>query len=163
MEKNIKKTTLTFTNLVKRRKTTEIIIHCSATKEGVNVPVTSIHRMHRSKGWSGIGYHFYIDINGNVWEGRPEDCVGAHATGHNDRAIGICYCGGVDANGRPKDTRTYAQEYSLNHLVAWLCKKYPDAKVSGHRQWANKACPCFDAAAWADTMGFPSDHTVCKV
>jgi len=143
-----------------RETTTEIIIHCSATKEGVNVPVESIHRMHIANGWAGIGYNFYIDIEGNVFQGRPEYAAGAHTVGHNNKAIGICYCGGIGKNGKPKDTRTPAQHHAMTRLVGELLSRYPKAKVSGHNQWANKACPCFNASDWAEEMGWPADHTI---
>jgi len=149
----IKKTTLKFTkNLTKRKKTTEIIIHCSATREGKNVTVNQIHNMHLNRGFSGIGYNYYIDLNGDIWEGRPEDCVGSHTTNHNSISIGICYCGGLDSNGKAKDTRTPLQLAAMIWLCRMLHKKYPNATFHGHKEFANKACPCFDVKQWVKTF-----------
>ena len=126
------------------REITEIIIHCSATKEGHPFFAADIDRWHKAQGWSGIGYHYVIDIDGKVETGRAEYQTGAHAKGHNANSIGICYIGGLDINGKPKDTRTPEQRKSLAELVARLKVKYPKATVHGHNEFANKACPCFD-------------------
>ena len=97
-------------------------------------------------------------------EGRA-DCVypsggedRAHAKGHNATSIGICYEGGLDARGRPKDTRTEWQVHSMRVLVKTLLKQYPGSRVCGHRdlspdlnangeiepeEWI-KQCPCFN-------------------
>lgn len=150
---DIKKANLKFNaTLSKRKKTTEIIIHCSATKEGVNFTVQSIHNMHLNRGFSGIGYNYYIDLNGVIWEGRPEDCVGAHTTNHNSISVGICYCGGLDKNGKAKDTRTPNQLAAMIWLCRYLHKKYPNATFHGHKEFANKACPCFDVKTWIKTF-----------
>lgn len=149
----IKKANLTFPKpFTKRKKTTEIILHCAATKEGVNYSVKAIHNMHIKKGWNGIAYNYYIDLYGTIWEGRPEDCVGAHTTDHNSISIGICYCGGVDKNNKAKDTRTPAQVAAMIWLCRYLHKKYPNATFHGHREFANKACPSFDVKTWIKTF-----------
>lgn len=126
------------------REITEIIIHCSATKEGHPFFAADIDRWHKAQGWSGIGYHYVIDIDGKVETGRAEYQTGAHAKGHNANSIGICYIGGLDRDGKPKDTRTPEQRKSLAELVARLKVKYPKATVHGHNEFANKACPCFN-------------------
>lgn len=149
----IKKANLKFTKaLAKRKKTTEIIIHCSATKEGRVFSVESIHNMHLKNGWAGIGYNYYIDLNGDIWEGRPVDCVGSHTTNHNSISVGICYCGGLDSKGRPKDTRTPKQLAAMIWLCRMVYTKYPNATFHGHKEFANKACPCFDVKTWVKTF-----------
>lgn len=57
----------------------------------------------------------------------------------------MCYVGGLDAQGRPADTRTPEQKEALRELIGMLQKKYPNAKVYGHRHFNNTSCPCFDA------------------
>ena len=76
------------------RKITEIIIHCSATTEGMDFTVEDIDRWHRQRGFSGVGYHFVIYLNGSIHAGRPKNKIGAHCKGHNTISIGICYIGG---------------------------------------------------------------------
>ena len=122
-----------------------IIVHCSATPEGRNVAVADIDRWHRERGFDGIGYHYVVYIDGSVHEGRPLNKVGAHCKGHNANSIGICYVGGVDLNGKPKDTRTLAQKDALVNLLMRLKRRFPKAVIRGHRDFAAKACPSFDA------------------
>jgi len=124
----------------------EIIIHCSATREGQQVTVDTIRDWHLDKGWNDIGYHFYIDLDGTINKGRDIDKMGAHCKGHNRNSIGICYCGGVETDVKtPKDTRTQEQKDSLLHVLKTLKAIYPGAVIYSHSEFANKACPSFDA------------------
>ena len=85
------------------RNIKEIIIHCSATREGQDISVDTIRKWHvEGRGWSDIGYHFYIDINGDIQKGRDIAKIGAHCSGHNRNSIGICYCGGVEEDGKTR-------------------------------------------------------------
>lgn len=126
------------------RNINKLIIHCSATPEGRDFTVADIDRWHKQRGWRGIGYHYVVYRDGSVHEGRDVSEQGAHCSGYNAHSIGICYIGGIDANGNPKDTRTPAQREALRDLVELLRTEYPQATVHGHREFANKACPCFD-------------------
>ena len=150
----IKEANLKFTEtLKKRKKTTEIILHCSATPEGKNYTVEAIHKRHLANKWAGIGYNFYIDLNGTIWKGRGEEYVGAHTTNHNSISIGICYCGGVASNGKTaKDTRNEKQKEALAWIVKELMAKYPSATVHGHYEFAAKACPSFDVKEWMESL-----------
>lgn len=149
------------------RKITRIVIHCSATREGQDHDVEDIWRWHKQRGFRDVGYHYVVRLDGTVERGRPEEQPGAHVAGRdpvtgvrfNDDSIGICYIGGVAANGvTPKDTRTAEQKVALRRLVGTLRLKYPEAVVVGHRdlspdtdkdgkvephEWL-KACPSFD-------------------
>lgn len=126
---------------------TEIILHCAATPEGREVTAADIDRMHKTRGWKGIGYHYFIRLDGTVEKGRRENEVGAHTTGHNAKAIGICYAGGMDKDMKKcKDTRTEAQKEAMTELVRDLMKRYniPRDRVYGHYHFSNKCCPSFD-------------------
>lgn len=127
------------------RTITLIIIHCSATPEGRSLSFEECRRdhiMHRHF-WD-IGYHFYITRDGTVHDGRPIEKVGAHCEGHNSHSIGICYEGGLDANGKPADTRTEAQRKALKSLVERMHRLFPKALIVGHHDLnPRKACPCF--------------------
>lgn len=128
------------------RKINEIIVHCSATAEFRDFGAADIDRWHRAQGWDCIGYHYVVKIDGTVQEGRPLERMGAHCKGHNANSIGVCYIGGLTADGKePKDTRTTAQKAALISLIRRLKSNYPGAKVYGHRDFARKACPCFEA------------------
>lgn len=126
------------------RKINKIIIHCSATPEGRPVSVKDIDHWHRERGFSEIGYHWVVYLDGSVHPGRSEDVAGAHTVGHNAKSIGICYVGGVDNKFQTKDTRTTAQRIALKELVRELQKRYPGATVHGHNEFAAKACPSFN-------------------
>jgi len=128
------------------RSIKEIIIHCSATRESQQISVDTIRDWHLAKGWNDIGYHFYIDLDGTIHKGRDIDKMGAHCKGHNRNSIGVCYCGGVEADGKtPKDTRTQEQKESLLHVLKTLKAMYPESMIYSHNEFANKACPSFDA------------------
>lgn len=126
------------------RQITQIILHCSATPEGKDFSTADIDRWHKARGFKMIGYHYVIRLDGTIEQGRPLEMTGAHCKGRNAHSIGICYIGGLDPKGRPKDTRTPAQKDSLWALVQALRKQFPNATVHGHNEFANKDCPCFD-------------------
>ena len=128
------------------RTITLIIIHCSATPEGKSLSAEACrqdHILHRR--FRDIGYHFYITRDGEIYQGRPLEKVGAHCRDHNTHSIGICYEGGLDMAGRPKDTRTLAQRASLLGLLRELRKIFPKTLIVGHHDLNPiKECPCFN-------------------
>ena len=126
----------------------KLIVHCSATPQFKDFDVEDIREWHvKGNGWSDVGYHYIITLDGIVQEGRPVDKKGAHCFGHNKDSIGICYIGGMDKDMVEwKDTRTQNQIDSLYNLLQELKMEYPDAKVYGHRDFTDKKpCPSFDA------------------
>ncbi|MBE6282160.1 MAG: N-acetylmuramoyl-L-alanine amidase [Bacteroides sp.] len=140
------------------RRIDHIVVHCSATREGQHLPPEILDWMHRARGFSGTGYHYYIRRSGAVHNARPIAQIGAHTRGYNHHSIGICYEGGLDARGNPTDTRTPEQRAVLRLLVEQLKRKFPAARVCGHRdlspdtdgdgvvephEWL-KQCPCFE-------------------
>lgn len=127
------------------RKINEIIVHCTATPAGRDVSAADIDLWHRRRGFRCIGYHYLVRLDGGIEQGRDENTVGAHCTGHNAASIGVVYAGGLDSHGLPDDTRTPAQRQALRTLLARLRSRHPDATIRSHRDFAAKACPCFDA------------------
>lgn len=143
-----------------KRNIKEIIIHCTATREGSNLTAADIKKMHLARGFSDIGYHYLVYLDGTISMGRDVNIAGAHCLNHNTYSIGVAYIGGVDRFNVPKDTRTEKQKTSLKYLLIQLKKLYPKARILGHRdtspdlngngliepkEWV-KACPCFNAA-----------------
>lgn len=126
-----------------------IIIHCSAVRPGQRSNVEDIDRWHRAHGWkNGCSYHFVVLRDGTIETGRPLEMIGAHCKDRNRHSIGICYEGGLDAEGRPADTRTEAQKRAMRELLERLHVQFPKAFIMGHNVFnPMKACPCFDAAA----------------
>lgn len=150
-------------NYIKKHSTSRamntIVIHCSATKEGKSYNAEDINKWHLARGFKGIGYHFVIKLDGTIELGRPLNKVGAHVANANTGTIGICYIGGLDSNGKPKDTRTPEQKKALVELVDALKSNITTINsVKGHRDYSKdlnkngridpseyiKACPCFE-------------------
>lgn len=153
---------------MKREDIDAIVIHCSATRAGMDVRAADIDKWHKERGFSGIGYNFVVDLDGRIERGRSLFQDGAHCNtaglsgkSYNKHSIGICYIGGLDRDGNPADTRTVAQKVALDDLVYRLIQEYPIVEVIGHRdaspdkdgdgvveqnEWI-KQCPCFDARA----------------
>lgn len=127
------------------RKINEIIVHCSATPEGKNFTVEDIDKWHKEKGFTSIGYHYVIYLDGTTHKGRAIENIGAHCVKHNANSIGICYIGGLAKDGKtPKDTRTEAQKESLLILLKELKTKFPTSEIYGHNEFVKKACPSFN-------------------
>lgn len=125
------------------RKLDRIILHCTATPEGRHVDVDTIRNWHKMRGWSDVGYHFIIYIDGSVHVGRAVEKTGAHVSGHNATTIGVVYVGGTDAAGNAKDTMNAAQETAFVNLVKHLRDEYGPLTLHGHNEYAAKACPSF--------------------
>jgi N-acetyl-anhydromuramyl-L-alanine amidase AmpD len=136
-----------------------LVVHCSATIEGKDFDAKAIDAWHKRRGWSGIGYHYVIKLDGTIEKGRPDAKIGAHVKGYNRKSIGICYIGGLAKNLAPKDTRTPQQIAALKQLLIELKTRHPKAEIRGHRDFSKdlngngiiepfefiKACPCYDA------------------
>lgn len=130
---------------------THVVLHYSATYEDQNLTVVDIDKMHKARGWKGVGYHYVIRRDGTVDKGRPETVVGAHVGGQNSGKIGICCIGGLNrATGPNKgvDNRTPAQIEATIRLVKGILLRHPKAKVVGHRDLAPTQCPGFDVVPW---------------
>lgn len=142
------------------RKIDLIVIHCSASREDRCYTEYDLDRDHRRRGFEGPGYHFYIRKDGKIVNTRELERMGAHAKGYNQHSIGVCYEGGLDSQGKPKDTRTELQKRSLRIVIGGLLAEFPGSRVCGHRdlspdlnkngeiepeEWI-KACPCYEAS-----------------
>ena len=153
-EQNVKKNpkenrTIRFP-MMKAEDVKYLVLHCSATKENIDYTVEHLRRDHLARGFQDIGYHFYIRKDGTMTQHRLLLEVGAHARPYNRCSIGICYEGGLDENGKPKNTLTQAQYERINDLLCHLRQLFPGAKVVGHRDLPGttpKECPCLDAHA----------------
>ena len=127
-----------------RTQTNKIVLHCSATKEGWDVRPERIREWHLHRGWHDVGYHYIIDLQGEIHIGRDIHKYGAHCKGQNHDSIGICYVGGLDSEGDPKDTLTYKQSAAFYKLVVKLRDIFGEMPIFGHNEFSEKACPSFD-------------------
>ena len=122
-----------------------IFIHCSATPENRDVTVEEIDKWHKKRGWTGIGYHYFVDIWGKTHVGRSLNKVGAHVKNHNTTSIGICYAGGLDEQMQTKDTLTKEQFQAITNLIMSLgTVLQAPLKIKGHNEISKKACPSFN-------------------
>lgn len=110
-----------------------IVIHCSATRSTRDYTAEQLLRDHKTRGFRTVGYHFYIRRDGSVTQHRKLLEVGAHCRPWNRCSIGICYEGGLDADGRPADTRTPEQTEQFILLLMRMVKIFPGVRIRGHR------------------------------
>jgi N-acetylmuramoyl-L-alanine amidase len=128
------------------REIDKVIVHCTATPEGRHTTVEDVRRWHKERGWSDIGYHYLVYLDGTVHEGRPVERSGAHCKGHNKTSIGIAYVGGIDKDTfKAKDTRTDEQKEALCDMLEYFKTTYPKVSIYGHCDFSTKECPSFDA------------------
>lgn len=138
-----------------QRDITHIVIHCSATVRGRHYEARDIHRWHKDRGWSGIGYHYVVQAGGEIEIGRNVDYDGAHVKGHNTNTIGICLIGGLDEDREPIENGFTKDQYLvLDDMLRKLMCMYPTAKIMGHRDFpgVKKACPCMEVSKFIKGM-----------
>lgn len=132
-------------------KITHIVLHYSATYADQDLGVSDIDKMHKARGWKGVGYHYVIRRDGTIQKGRDENEIGAHVGGQNTGKLGICCIGGLDRATGPNvgvDNRTPDQIKATIWLVRDILKRHPGAVVVGHRDLAPTQCPGFDVRPW---------------
>lgn len=122
------------TNMSKMGNIEGILLHNS----GVTVlqSIETIHNYHKSKGWAGIGYNYYVRKNGLVYKGRSEEYAGAHCPGANSNSIGICAEGNFDL-----ETMSEVQKQAIIELIADIKKRYNIKWIKGHREILATSCP----------------------
>lgn len=135
-----------------RYPVTEIILHCADTRPDwmagrpISEKVAEIRRWHvQERGWRDIGYHWVIDRDGSVAPGRRETEIGAHVEGHNRGTIGICLLGGYGAKADDPFEKSFtaAQRAEVKRLIGEITGRTAIRKVSGHNEYALRACPGF--------------------
>jgi len=152
------------------KKIQYLVIHCTATPEYREISSADIRRWHTSpaskggRGWKQVGYTDMIHLDGTVerlvennedgWVDSWEITNGV--AGYNSVSRHLVYVGGVDANGKPKDTRTMQQKVALGNYVLKFARQHPQTKIVGHNMLANKACPSFDVEQWLKQLGIKS-------
>jgi len=150
------------------RKIDEIIIHAAATRPGWREDESTISKVEEvrrwhvdERGWSDIGYHFMIDRDGTVEDGRPVSRAGAHVRGHNANSIGVCLFGGHGAAATDDfyDHFTPEQDAALRELIDTLVGKYGTLQISGHNEYSAKGCPGFQVGDWLEDGPIHHDDT----
>jgi hypothetical protein len=102
--------------------------------------MAKIRRAHLSRGstWVDIGYHYVVDPDGRIWEGRPIGIEGAHVAETNDHNIGVMCMGNFE-----RDRPTQAQLATLDALLADLMRRYrvPMGRIATHKELKATECP----------------------
>jgi hypothetical protein len=115
---------------------TRVVVHHEGSPSAAGSSALAIHKYHRSLGWAAIGYHFAIERDGTINEGRPLWAVGAHAKNFNDGSWGVCLIGNLDI-----EPPTAAQVASLTRLLQWLLAQKRELEIVGHGELMATACP----------------------
>lgn len=129
----------------------QLVIHHTAAAPSVGVEV--IARKHVEElGWPGIGYHFVIDADGQIYQTNNLTTVSFHARHANPTTLGIAFCGDFD-----EAVPTEAQLGSGGQLCAYLLRELslPLENVRGHKAFVATECPgrnWVEGAVWRDTL-----------
>jgi hypothetical protein len=121
-----------------QRHVDTVFLHCSATGDP-EVSAERVDTWHRDRGWSCIGYHYFIQTDGKVQYGRSLERSPAAQAGYNTGTIAICL------NGLDKADFTDAQYQAVRALCREIDRAYGgQMRFRGHREVSAKACPVFD-------------------
>jgi N-acetylmuramoyl-L-alanine amidase len=144
------------------------VIHCTATHEDVPVSPEQIIRWHTSpapigRGWKKVGYsdmilmdgrrHRFVEHNGDLWIQDSEITNGVK--GINSVSRHVVYVGGLDSDGKPKNTMNVAQTKTLTEIIKMVLDYAPNVLIGGHNQFDNKACPSFWVPDFLKSIGVP--------
>jgi len=120
-----------------------VFLHCSASDRPEHDYPLVMEQWHLERGFKEIGYHFFIQKDGTICEGRSLEKVPAAQAGHNTGSIAIC-CHGLE-----KDKFTPEQRASLYALCHQLNRLYKGGlSFHGHCEVSAKTCPVYDYKAW---------------
>lgn len=137
------------------RRIERIFVHTTASWQ--TQTIDQLKQEFRNKGWKNPGYHYVVMPDGSVHQLLNVEAVSNGVQGYNSTAINVAYLGGITKNAQGKiiavDNRTPQQKRALRNLLIQLHKKFPNAKIMGHRSiWGEdtpqkwkKTCPNFNA------------------
>jgi N-acetylmuramoyl-L-alanine amidase len=142
-----------------------LVLHCSATREGVPVSAAAIVRYHlQNRGWSRPGYSDIIELDGRLVNVRayddddnvsPWEVTNGMLGQFNRNARHVCYVGGIDANKKAKDTRTAGQLATMQKYILDHIERHPAIVIIGHNAVQRKGCPCFNVPDYLRSIGVP--------
>lgn len=100
--------------------------------------VQQVHNYHRNgNNWAGIGYHLWVDFEGNIYKGRELSWQGTHVAGFNARSIGIGCQGNFQTQQMP-DAQVKGVIEAIKIVHDYLGRK---PSLVGHGDIASTACP----------------------
>ncbi len=117
---------------------TLVIHHSAFYKANGRETLLEVQRLHRDdRGWADVGYHYLVDMDGAIYEGRNLAVRGVHTQGRNTGSAGVCLLG--DFRHR---TPTQAQWDGLIALSHWLVAELALTHLAAHRQFnEGTLCP----------------------
>lgn len=136
-----------------KRLIKRVFIHCSASDNPRHDNPQTIEKWHKERNFKEIGYHYYIDKGGNIYEGRSLNTNPAAQSGNNANTIAIC------VGGLKKELFTIQQKRALISLCLHLDDILTGVTFHGHCEVAHKACPVFDYKNWLQL----SEHGVMRI
>jgi len=151
-----------------------IFVHCTATRaewwagRRSSEKAAECKKWHLDRGWSDVGYHYFVDRDGTITEGRPIEVTPAAQKGHNTGSVAIALWGGHggDQDDKFEENFTPEQDRALRKLIAQLRMEYPSiTKVRGHNEVSAKQCPCFQVTSWlnsAETVKKPERKSIAQ-
>jgi hypothetical protein len=116
---------------------TTLVVHHSALPLS-DGPREIQHKHMKARGFADIGYHFLIDSEGLLYEGRELGVRGAHTAGHNTGTVGVALLGNFEeAEPLPEQLAT------LEALARYLQSSYAITHLAGHQafQPGETLCP----------------------
>ena len=136
-----------------KREIDRVFLHCSASPNPEHGDVEIIRAWHHQRGWSDIGYHYFIPFGGELQVGRDIEKIPAAQKGHNTGTIVICL------HGLYKHNFTLNQFETLQKLCKQINIEY-DGNITfhGHCEVSTKTCPVFDYKAVLELD--PSGHII---
>jgi len=126
-----------------------VAIHHSASllESGETMPDVQDLHMDRNR-WADVGYHFAIDRNGVVYEGRDIHVRGSSVGGYNTGTIGVVVMGNFEY-----DQPLEVQLTVLQTLINWLATTYTLTHLAGHGEFnAESVCPGKNMIPYLDTL-----------
>jgi hypothetical protein len=126
-----------------------LVVHHSAFHIATDETMRSIQDLHMDRnGWADVGYHYGIDRDGVIYEGRDVRVRGASVAGHNTGTMGVVVMGRFD-----EEEPLQAQLTALQTLVNALAKLYPLTHLAGHNEFnSNTTCPGEFLARYLDAL-----------
>src|SRR6056297_16416 len=138
-----------------KNEPTHLIVHHSAGPNSSSdwaAVVRSIWDFHvNGRGWADIGYHYLIDPNGEIYQGRADDIQGAHFCAQNRNAMGMCVLGTFTDVAPSSAARSSWVDLAAFAACKWevspLSRSIHASSgldllgVSGHRDGCATACP----------------------
>lgn len=128
--------------------------HSAFYKADGRATLLEVQRLHRGdRGWADVGYHYLLDADGAIYEGRSLSVRGVHTQGRNTGSVGVCLLGDFRFRSPPQ-----AQWEGLVALGRWLIAELALTHIAAHNQF-NEGTVCPGArvierlAALAELLG----------